>query len=48
MRENVVDVPPQEVITKDNVVVSVDAVVYYEATDPQRLNYNVANFFLAM
>ena len=33
MREQVVDVPPQEVITKDNVVVSVDAVVYYEPTD---------------
>ena len=29
MREQVVDVPPQEVITSDNVVVSVDAVVYY-------------------
>ena len=36
MRERVVDVPPQEVITSDNVVVSVDAVIYYEATDPQR------------
>jgi regulator of protease activity HflC (stomatin/prohibitin superfamily) len=48
MREQVVDVPPQEVITSDNVVVSVDAVVYYEATDPQRLVYNVANFFLAI
>ena len=47
MREQVVDVPPQEVITKDNVVVSVDAVVYHEATDPQRLVYNVANFMLA-
>lgn len=47
MRENVVDVPPQEVITKDNVVVTVDAVVYYEATDPVRLIYNVANFYLA-
>ena len=46
MREQVVDVPPQEVITADNVVVSVDAVVYYEATDPQRLVYNVADFFL--
>jgi regulator of protease activity HflC (stomatin/prohibitin superfamily) len=44
----VVDVPPQEVITKDNVVVSVDAVVYYEPTDPQRLVYNVANFILAV
>jgi len=48
MREQVVDVPPQEVITADNVVVSVDAVVYYEPTDPQRLIYNVANFLLAV
>jgi len=48
MREQVVDVPPQEVITSDNVVVSVDAVVYYEATDPQRLVYNVADFFTAI
>jgi regulator of protease activity HflC (stomatin/prohibitin superfamily) len=48
MREQVVDVPPQEVITSDNVVVSVDAVVYYEPTDPQRLIYNVANFILAV
>ncbi len=47
MRENVVDVPPQEVITKDNVVVTVDAVVYYEATDPVKLIYNVANFYMA-
>lgn len=48
MREQVVDVPPQEVITKDNVVVAVDAVIFYEPTDPTRLIYNVANFFLAI
>ncbi|MGH9113951.1 MAG: SPFH domain-containing protein [Acidimicrobiales bacterium] len=48
MREQVVDVPPQEVITADNVVVSVDAVIYYEPTEPQRLVYNVANFMLAI
>ncbi len=48
MREVVLDVPPQEVITSDNVVVRVDAVVYYEATDPQRLMYNVANFQTAV
>jgi regulator of protease activity HflC (stomatin/prohibitin superfamily) len=48
MRERVVDVPPQEVITEDNVVVSVDAVVFYEATDPRRLVYNVANFLVAV
>ncbi|MDP8987425.1 MAG: SPFH/Band 7/PHB domain protein [Actinomycetota bacterium] len=48
MREQVIDVPPQEVITEDNVVTSVDAVVYYEATDPKRLVYNVGNFLLAI
>ncbi|MDX1448260.1 MAG: SPFH domain-containing protein [Acidimicrobiia bacterium] len=48
MREQVVDVPPQEVITKDNVVVTVDAVIYYEATDPVKLKYNVGNFILAV
>ena len=47
MREQVVDVPPQQVITKDNVVVEVDAVVYYEVTDPVKVEYNVANFYLA-
>jgi len=48
MRENVIDVPAQEVITSDNVVVKVYAVVYYEATDPQRLVYNVGDFLGAM
>ena len=47
MREQVVDVPPQEVITRDNVGVTVDAVVYYQATDPVKLKYNVANFIVA-
>ena len=48
MREQVIDVPPQEVITKDNVVVTVDAVIYHEATDPVKLQYNVGNFLLAI
>src|SRR6266540_2231881 len=48
MRERVVEVPAQEVITSDNVVVTVYAVVYNEATDAQRLLYNVANFELAV
>jgi regulator of protease activity HflC (stomatin/prohibitin superfamily) len=47
MREQVVDVPPQGVITKDNVVVEVDAVVYYEVTDPVKVTYNVASFYIA-
>lgn len=48
MRESVVEVPRQEVITSDNVVVTVYAVVYYEATNPQRLIYNVADFMTAV
>jgi len=47
MREQVVDVPPQDVITKDNVVVQVDAVVYYEVTDPIKVKYNVTDFYIA-
>ena len=47
MREQVVDVPPQAVITKDNVVVAVDAVVYYEVTDPVKVTYNVMDFYIA-
>ena len=47
MREQVVDVPPQAVITKDNVAVNVDAVVYYEVTDPVKVTYNVSNFYIA-
>lgn len=44
MREQVMDVPPQEVITKDNVGVTVDAVIYFKVTDPFKVAYNVANF----
>ena len=47
LREQVVDVPPQQVITKDNVAVEVDAVVYYEVTDPVKVTYNVADFYVA-
>ncbi len=47
MRETVLDVLPQEVITKDNAVVRVDAVVYYEVTDPFRRLFNVSNFQMA-
>lgn len=47
MREHVLDVPPQEVITKDNVVVVVDAVIYYEVTDAFKSAYNVSNFEFA-
>lgn len=47
MREQVVDVPPQAVITKDNVVVEVDAVIYYQVFDPVKVTYEVADFYSA-
>lgn len=47
MREKVIDVPPQAVITKDNVVVEVDAVLYMQVTDPMRSVYEIANYILA-
>ncbi|MCP4703127.1 MAG: SPFH/Band 7/PHB domain protein [candidate division Zixibacteria bacterium] len=47
MREIVLDVPPQLVITKDNVGVEVDAVVYCQITDPVRVRYEIANYILA-
>jgi regulator of protease activity HflC (stomatin/prohibitin superfamily) len=48
MREQVVDVPPQGVITKDNVVVEVDAVAYYEVTDPVAVTYNISDYYMAV
>jgi len=48
MRETVLDVEPQAVITKDNVGVTVDAVVYYYVTDAKSVKYEVANFFIAV
>jgi regulator of protease activity HflC (stomatin/prohibitin superfamily) len=48
MRETVLDVEPQAVITKDNVGVTVDAVVYYYVTDAKDVRYEVANFYIAV
>lgn len=41
MKERVLDVPSQEVITKDNAVVRVDGVVFYQVLDPVKASYNV-------
>lgn len=48
LREQVVDVPPQEVITKDNTVVVVDCVIFYEVVDPFNAVYNVVDFYQAI
>ena len=44
MREKVLDFASQSVITADNVVMSIDAVLYYRLTDPVKVIYEVANF----
>ena len=43
LRENVVDFPPQAVITKDNVTMQIDTVVYFQVTDPVRYVFEIAN-----
>ena len=48
MREQVIDVPPQEIITEDNVVVTIDAVVYYQIIDPKKALYEIEDFELAI
>jgi len=48
MRERVIDVPPQPVITRDNVAVAVDAIIYCYVTDPRAVLYEVVNFQVAV
>ncbi|MEE8413796.1 MAG: SPFH domain-containing protein [Dehalococcoidales bacterium] len=48
MRETVLDISPQPVITKDNVTVTIDAVVYYFVTEARAVRYEVANFYNAV
>ncbi len=47
MREQVINVMPQQVITKDNVVVTVDAVIYYKVVDPVKAEFEIENFAVA-
>jgi regulator of protease activity HflC (stomatin/prohibitin superfamily) len=44
LREQVVSFPPQPVITSDNLVVSIDTVIYFQVTDPKAATYEIANF----
>lgn len=43
LREQVIDFPPQAVITKDNVRMQVNTVIYYQITDPFKAMYEIAN-----
>ncbi|MBX6355633.1 MAG: SPFH/Band 7/PHB domain protein [Micromonosporaceae bacterium] len=44
LREQVVSFPPQPVITSDNLVVSIDTVLYFKVVDPVRATYEISNF----
>src|SRR5690606_18530533 len=48
MREQVVSFPPQPVITEDNLVVSIDTVVYFQVTDPRDATYEITNYLAAV
>ncbi|MCO1340065.1 hypothetical protein BJH93_14395 [Kocuria polaris] len=48
LREQVVSFPPQPVITEDNLVVSIDTVVYFQITEPRAATYEIANYIQAV
>ncbi|MDI6105780.1 SPFH domain-containing protein [Actinoplanes sp. NEAU-A12] len=48
MREQVVSFPPQPVITSDNLVVSIDTVLYFKVVDPVRATYEISHFLQAI
>ncbi|MDQ5822348.1 MAG: SPFH/Band 7/PHB domain protein [Actinomycetota bacterium] len=48
LREQVVSFEPQPVITEDNLVVSIDTVIYFQVTDPKAASYEIANYIQAI
>ncbi len=48
IREQVVAVPEQQIITRDNVGVAVDGIVYIQITEPQKAEYEISNVFMAV
>jgi regulator of protease activity HflC (stomatin/prohibitin superfamily) len=48
LRETVVSFPPQPVITEDNLVVSIDTVIYFQVTNPVAATYEIANYIQAI
>ena len=47
LREQVVSFPPQPVITRDNLVVGIDTVIYFQVTDPRAATYEIASYVAA-
>jgi regulator of protease activity HflC (stomatin/prohibitin superfamily) len=48
MREQVASFPPQPVITEDNLVVSIDTVVYFQVTEPRAATYEISSFLIGI
>lgn len=48
IREQVITVPEQQIITKDNVGMAVDGIIYVQITDAQKAQYEISNVFLAV
>ncbi|MBG0814007.1 SPFH domain-containing protein [Planomonospora sp. ID82291] len=48
LREQVVSFPPQPVITSDNLVVSIDTVIYFQVVDPRAATYEIADFLIGV
>jgi regulator of protease activity HflC (stomatin/prohibitin superfamily) len=48
LREQVVSFEPQPVITEDNLVVSIDSVIYFQVTDPKAATYEIADYIRAI
>src|SRR5438132_11022587 len=48
LREQVVSFKPQPVITEDNLVVSIDSVIYFQVTDAKAATYEIANYIQAI
>lgn len=48
MRERVVSFPPQPVITRDNLVVNIDTVIYFQVTDPKAATFEIADYIIGV
>jgi len=48
LREQVVSFPPQPVITRDNLVVNIDTVIYFQVTDPRAATYEIADYIVGV
>ncbi|MHC4096022.1 MAG: SPFH domain-containing protein, partial [Planctomycetota bacterium] len=47
LKEQALDVPPQDCITRDNIMVEVDGILYMQVVDPKRASYGIRNYQFA-